>query len=195
MTQLINLQVIDSVAKGAIADTPYIFITDFNDSATISFYQTFLKLHSDPNVKVIPIVISSYGGQVHSLLAMLDIMKTSTKPVSTIALGKAMSCGAVLLSAGTRGYRFASEHTDIMIHEVSTREFGKISDIENGTKSTIHLNKLLFRILQANSTLKDANYLLKKMKSAGNVDWYLTAREYRKMGLIDHVAVPNLTKV
>lgn len=170
----------------------YIFVTEFNDKAVEEFYAQFLALSSNPEVKVIPVVVSSYGGQVHALLSMLDLIESSMKPVSTIGMGKAMSCGAVLLAAGTKGYRFAAPNTDIMLHEISSVEWGKAADIANGAKTTKRLNTKLFKILESKSTVKGNRGLIKKMRAKGNVDWFLTPGQYLKMGLIDHIGVPAL---
>lgn len=175
-------------------ELPYIFVKKFDEEAVINFYKDFLKLSSKPEIKVVPIVISSYGGEVYSLLAMIDIIKSSQKPVSTIALGKAMSCGAVLLAAGTKGYRYSAPHTDIMIHEVSSLEWGKTTNLENGTKQVKRLNKTLFDMLTEMSSLEDKNFLMKELKAKGNIDWFLSSKDFKKMGLVDHVSVPSLVK-
>lgn len=176
------------------ADIEYITVNEFDDATVSSFYKSFMKLNSDPNVLVIPIVIASFGGQVHSLLGMLDIMRSSTKPISTIALGKAMSCGAVLLSEGTKGYRFAGEFADIMIHEVSSGESGKTSDLKNGITQTKRLNTLLMNRLGLNTKFKDKNYFLKRVKNNVNVDLYLSPKECKRIGIIDHITVPTFTR-
>ena len=177
-----------------VKELPYIFVTKFEDSAVIDFYKQFLEMEADPKVKIIPVVVSSYGGQIHALLSMLDVIASSTKPVATVGLGKAMSCGAVLLAAGTKGYRYASENTDIMIHEAWSIEVGKASELQNGVKSTKRLNDLLFTFLSVKAGKKDKNYILKQVKKRGNLDWFISAQQYKSMGLIDHVGVPKFIK-
>ena len=75
--------------------------------------------------KVIPVVIDSYGGQVYSLMSMIAAIESAELPVATIVEGKAMSCGAVLLSFGEQGMRFADPHATVMIHDVSSGGYGK----------------------------------------------------------------------
>ena len=58
-----------------------------------------------------------------------------------------MSCGAVLLSAGTKGYRYMAPHAYVMIHEVSGMEFGKLSDVKSGVRHQEHLNKVVFALI------------------------------------------------
>lgn len=172
----------------------YIYVTDFDDDALEKFYKKFLELNSDEEVKIIPIVISSYGGSVYTLLSMLDLIKIARKPVATIAIGKAMSCGAVLLSAGTKGFRFSGPETDILIHEVSSAAWGKNSDIQNDAKQTNKLNIKLMGILAKNCGKKDKNYFLKVSKSKGNTDLYYSAKQAKALGLIDYDTIPELFK-
>lgn len=175
-------------------DTNFIYVTRFDDFTTAEFYKTFLRLQGDPSVKIIPIVISSFGGAVHSLLPMIDLIESSQKPVATIALGKAMSCGAVLLAAGTKGYRFSSANTEVMIHEVSSGSMGKLTEIKHDTEWTDRLNNKLFMLLAKYAGKKDSKFFIKEMKKRGNLDWFLTSAEAKKIGLVDHVAVPNLMR-
>lgn len=176
-------------------DLPYIFVTQFNDDAVKEFYKGFLAMQANSKVRVIPLVISSYGGQCHALLSMLDLIESSSKPVATIALGKAMSCGAWLLSFGTRGYRYAAPNADIMLHQVSSMEWGKVTDVKNGTEHVVKLNDFLFKKLARTSTnKKDDKFLIKELRKRENVDWFLSAQEYKKLGLIDHVCVPSLVR-
>ena len=188
-----ELVCISDTSMANIDELPYLFVSEFNDDSVRHFYKDFIKLHSDPKVDVIPIVVSSYGGQVHALLSMLDIIQSATKPVATISLGKAMSCGAILLAAGTKGYRYAAPNTDIMIHEVASMEMGKNTDIQNGSKQTKRLNTLLFKYLGDFSN-KNKRYFLSELKKRGNIDWHLSANDFKDLGLVDHVCVPQLIK-
>lgn len=168
----------------------YIFVQEFNLSSMIKFHDKFRTLIEDPIIKVVPILIASYGGGVHALLGMLDIIAMSPKPVATIAIGCAMSCGSVLLSAGTKGYRYATSNTDIMIHEVSSGEHGKITEMEAGIVETKKLNTKLMTQLAINCGKKDTKFIIKEMKKRTNLDWYLTAESAKTLGLIDHVGLP-----
>lgn len=183
-----------SIQPASPLDVDYIFVTEFNDSAVADFYKKYITLSSRPEVKIIPVVVSSFGGQVHSLLAMLDIMESSTKPVATIGLGKAMSCGSVLLAAGTPGYRFVAPNTDIMIHEVSSVNWGKNTDIQNDAVQTKKLNDKLLKLYAKYANHNDAKFFLKQLHAKSNVDWWITPKEFVKYGLADHIQVPQLVK-
>ena len=69
-----------------------IFVRTFDLESGQDFIKKFMQLNGDSNTTVIPVIISSYGGGVNSLISMLEIMSTASKPVATIAIGAAMSC-------------------------------------------------------------------------------------------------------
>ena len=170
-----------------------IFVTTFDDAAVAVFYTAFLKLESSPNVKIIPIIINSYGGQVYSLLAMLDILSSATKPVCTVAIGKAMSCGSVLLAAGTPGHRYVGGNADVMIHEVANGTWGKTTEIKEDVKQTARLNDLLLKKLSKFCN-KTPDFFHKKLKARTNLDWYLTAKDCKSLGLADEIGTPGFFK-
>jgi ATP-dependent Clp protease protease subunit len=177
-----------------IEDLPFIYVTKFDDTAVKDFYTSFVKLESNPKVKIIPIIINSYGGEVYSLLAMLDVLSSSTKTICTVATGKAMSCGSVLLAAGTPGYRYMGENAQVMIHEVSSWTVGKTTEIKEDAKNTERLNNLLLTKLAQLCKKKDAKFFHKTLKSRTNLDWYLSGPECKKLGLVDLVGMPRFLK-
>jgi ATP-dependent Clp protease protease subunit len=177
--------------KTTSSSDSFVWVKEFDDSALESFYNSFMSLEHADDVPVIPVIISSYGGEVSALLAMRDIIKSSNKPVSTIALGKAMSAGACLLAAGTKGLRYASPDTIIMIHEVSSGVVGKAADIKESAATIEMMNRKLLKNLAA-----DCDIPLKKlddyMRSIKNVDWNMTSQQALKLGLIDSTSVPRI---
>lgn len=191
INNLIGIQETSNITN--TTDLPYIYVTKFDQESFNNFYKSFVDLNSNPKVKTIVIVINSYGGQVYSLLAMIDVIRSSLKPVCTIGTGCAMSCGAVLLSCGTKGYRYVSNEAIIMIHEASSMDYGKTADIEVGTKHLRHLNKKVLSILENNSNIKK-NSLQSLIRSKGNVDWYLESKETKRLGLVDHIGFPTFYK-
>lgn len=144
---------------------------------------------------VLPIVIDSYGGSVDALFAMLADINSfkQYKPVATIAVGKAMSCGSALLAFGTPGYRYADENARIMIHEVASMDAGKSSDIASSSEELRRVNDHLFRLMSA-AAGKKSDFFLKKIAKRQNVDWYLTAHEAQRLGFVDQIGLPILTR-
>lgn len=175
------------------SDVPYIVVSEFNDMAFKDFYDKFSKMDKDPKVNIIPIIINSYGGSVHNVLSMVDIINSSGKIVATIATGKAMSAGAVLMSAGTKGYRYASENCDIMIHEAASVETGKSTDMVSGAKQLKYLNDKLLKLMGKVSK-KSTTYFITELKKRQNIDWFLTARHAKQLGIIDHIGIPCIIR-
>ena len=109
------------------------------------------KFNTDVNValstgqEVVPVIIESYGGAVYSLMAMLDTIKSCPVPVATIIKGKAMSCGSILAAAGTKGFRFISPLSTMMIHEVATGDWAKIAEFKATAAQADALNNILFK--------------------------------------------------
>jgi len=172
------------------SDSKMVWVTDFDSDAVIRFYDKFLELEKDQETNIIPVFINSYGGDVYALTAMRDLIKSSHKPVATIGVGMAMSCGASLLASGTKGYRFVSKDIHILIHQVSSFTIGKNADVQESAKITAMLNKKLFQNLADDSgrTVKEFE---DKIKSKHNADWTLTANTARQWGLIDHIGIPR----
>jgi ATP-dependent Clp protease protease subunit len=140
----------------------------------------FLQME-DPK-KDIHIYINSPGGSVTAGLAIYDTMQFVTCDVTTYCLGMAASMGAVLLSAGTKGKRYALPNSDIMIHQVSGGAQGAASDVERTVEYMFKLKKRLIGIL--------AKHTGKSIEQVGNDsdrDYYMTAAEAAEYGLVDEV--------
>lgn len=191
----LNILCVEKPTSGVAAaeELSCIYVGAFDDTAAEKFHAGIMKLEANPDVKVIPVIINSYGGSVYSLFAMLDVLSSTTKPVATIAVGKAMSCGSVLLAAGTPGYRYCGNNADVMIHEVGSWAVGKTTELKADVKNTDRLNDILLNKL-ASFCGKDKNYFQKKIKEHTNLDWYLDAKTCKKLGLVDHVGTPKLLK-
>lgn len=191
--RLSHTEVIDFSSLDGDSDR-YIWITEFDDETLQRFYKKFIELESDHTLPFIPVVISSYGGEVDIVVAMRDIIKSASKPVATIALGKAMSAGATLLAAGTKGYRFASPSTSIMLHEASSYTHGKMSDLKNYAELIKKMQDNLEGYLAEDTGLSRSKIRTLFVKN-NNADTYLTSNESKDLGIIDHVIIPRLQRV
>jgi ATP-dependent Clp protease protease subunit len=169
----------------------YVWVTEFDDANLKTFYNSFMRLERDPAVKVIPIIISSYGGSVDVLSAMRDLIKSSPKPVSTIVIGRAMSCGVALTASGTKGMRFASEGARIMIHEISAGAWGKNSDIQVTADESKRLNKLFITNL-AEDMGKSYDWIVAELHKRKNTDWFITPAQAKTLRIIDHIGIPRI---
>jgi ATP-dependent Clp protease protease subunit len=172
-----------------------VLVNKFNEQAVKQFRDEFMDAH-ETGQEIIPIIIDSFGGSVYSVLAMADIIKSSNKTVATIVMGKAMSCGAVLLTCGDEGYRFASPASTIMIHDVALGTYGKIEEIKADSKEGERLNKLIFALMEKNCGLQKDTLLNKLRKEHNSADWFLTPQQAKKNNIVNHIKVPKLvTKV
>lgn len=142
--------------------------------------------------KVVPVIIDSYGGQVYSLMSMIASINASELPVATIVEGKAMSCGAVLLSFGEQGMRFADPDATIMIHDVSSGSRGKIEELKADVAEADRLDEKIFTMMARNCGKKD-DYFKKKVFNKKHADWFMDATEAKKHGLVNHLRVPKMT--
>jgi ATP-dependent Clp protease protease subunit len=140
-----------------------------------------LFLDREDGHRPIEFYINSPGGSVVDGLALYDVMHTISAPVNTTCVGTAASMGAVLLSAGT-GTRAALEHSRIMIHQVSSGYRGTAADINIQVKETNKLYDQLLEILAQKS-----GQTIKKLKNDCDRDYYMSAEEAKKYGLIDSV--------
>ncbi len=145
-----------------------------------------LFLESEDSKKDIALYINSPGGSVTAALAMLDTMSHIKPDVSTICVGLAASAGALLLSAGKKGKRFALPNAEIMIHQPSGGAEGRASDIEISAKQIIKIREKLNKIM-AENTGKPLSQIEKDVER----DYYMSSDEAKKYGIIDKV----LTKI
>ena len=165
-------------------------VNSFNEEAASKFVKSICDAH-DTGQKVIPVVIDYYGGEVYSLMAMISAIKSAQLPVATIVEGKAMSCGAVLTAFGAEGMRFASPHSTLMIHDVSSVEIGKVNELKAGANEADRLNKLVYEMMAENCG-KPSDYFLKIVDQKKHADWFLDAEEAKKHNIVNHLRIPSL---
>jgi len=167
-----------------------ITVTSFTSTAAKDFRTNVEKAHATGQ-PVIPVIICSPGGQVYYLMSMIDTILSSNLPVATISNGLAMSCGAVLLSCGTNGYRYASPNSTVMIHDVSSIGIGKVGDIKANADEAERLNEKLMKIMSVNCG-KKPDFFKNEVHARGHADWYISPEEAKSLGLINHIGSPNL---
>lgn len=141
-----------------------------------------LFLASEDPKKDISFYINSPGGHVSAGLAILDTMNHIQPDVSTVCVGLAASMGAILLSSGKKGKRFALPNAEVMIHQPSGGAEGMASDIEITAKHIIATRERLNKILAKNTGQK-----LEKIEKDVDRDFFMTAEDAKVYGLIDKV--------
>lgn len=141
-----------------------------------------LFLESEDAKKDISFYINSPGGSVTATLAMVDTMNHVKPHVSTVCVGMAASGAAILLSAGQKGKRFSLPNAEVMIHQPSGGAEGQATDIEITAKQILKLRAVLNKMLAKNTGQK-----LEKIEKDVERDFFMTADEAKKYGLVDKV--------
>ncbi len=168
-----------------------ILVNEFNPASVKTFREELSKAHNTGQT-VIPVVVDSFGGHIYSVLAMSSLIESSKIPVSTIALGKAMSAGAALVAFGTKGYRYIAPDTHMLIHQAIVGAAGSMAEVNTSVEHSNTLNnQILEKISLACGHEKD--FFTDLIKERGNMDIYLTPKECKKYGLVDKIGVPTLT--
>ncbi len=151
------------------------------DVANIVIAQLLFLESEDPK-KDISLYINSPGGMITAGLAILDTMNHVKPDVSTVCVGMAASMGAVILSAGKKGKRFALPNAEIMIHQPHGGIEGQATDIEIAAKRILKNRETTNKILSKNS-----GQPLSKIEKDVDRDFFMSAEEALKYGIIDKV--------
>lgn len=141
-----------------------------------------LFLESEEPDKDINFYINSPGGQVTSGLAIYDTLQYIKPEIQTICIGQAASMGALLLSAGTKGKRYALPHSRILIHQPMGGFQGQATDIEIHAREILRMRSELNKILQ-----KHTGQPLERIEADTERDYFMSGDEASAYGLIDKV--------
>jgi ATP-dependent Clp protease protease subunit len=141
-----------------------------------------LYLQSENRRKDIHFYINSPGGSVTATMAIYDTMQILSCPVATYCVGLAASGGAVLLSGGTKGKRFALPHAKVMIHQPYGQVGGQVSDIEIQAEEILRTREVLNEILA-----KHTGQPMDRIAKDTDRDRYLTAAQAKEYGLVDDI--------
>lgn len=165
-----------------------IFITGgVEDNMASLVVAQLLFLESENPKKDIFLYINSPGGSVTAGLSIYDTMQFIEPPVSTICVGQAASMGAMLLTAGAKGKRFALPNARIMVHQPSGGTRGVAADIEIQAKEILRIREILNQLM-----VKHTGNDLATIEKAVDRDNFMSALEAKKFGLIDDVMPKRL---
>jgi len=158
------------------------FTGNFTEERSEKTTKSLLELEEKNPAQDILLYINSYGGYVDEFLAIHDTIKMLRCKVATICVGKAMSCGVMLLMSGAPGYRFITENSRIMIHEVQSMTFGPVSMMENDLKETKRLMETMKKILKKYTKIDN-----KKYEEIMKMDSYFDSKDALKLGVVDKI--------
>jgi ATP-dependent Clp protease protease subunit len=152
------------------------------DHMASSICMQLLFLEAQNPKKEIAMYINSPGGVVTSGMAIYDTMQFIRCPIATLCIGQAASMGSLLLTAGTKGMRYALPNARIMVHQPSGGFSGQASDIERHAEDIIKMKRRLNEVY-----VKHTGQPYEKIESTLDRDYFMTADQARDFGLIDKV--------
>lgn len=156
--------------------------TPVNDEIANLIMAQLIHLESEDPDKDIALYINSPGGSITSLFAIYDTMTYIKPDITTICIGQAASAAAVLLSAGTKGKRFALPNARVLLHQPSGGGQGQASDIEVVAREILRMRDLLNEILA-----QTTGQSVEKIADDTDRDFILTAPAAKDYGLVDEI--------
>jgi len=173
------------MAKNVSPTSRMIYIRgEFREKLSRTTIKKLLKYEYDDPTKDIIIYIDSFGGSVDSFIAIHDIIQMSRCDVATVCAGKCMSAACMLLMSGTKGKRFITPNSRVLLHEVSgcVEEMEKLAYLKNEVEEVERLNKLLLKLCT-----KYTDLTTKKARQLFSKDTYMIAKEALEFGIVDHI--------
>ena len=152
------------------------------DQVANSVIAQLLLLDHEDQKKDIKLYINTPGGSVTAGLAIYDTMQFVKAPVSTICVGMAASMGAVLLAAGAKGKRIALPNAEIMLHQVMGGAEGQATDVKIRAEHILKIKDRLNQLL-----VKHTGQTLKKLETDTDRDYFMSADEALKYGVVDKI--------
>jgi len=156
--------------------------TPINDQIANLIVAQLLYLQNEDSTAPIRMYINSPGGHVYAGMAIYDTMQQVECPVSTVAVGYTASFGTVLLTAGTKGMRYALPNATIHMHQPLGGAQGQASDIDIQAREILRLRSTLNNILSHHT-----GQPLERIEKDTDRDIFMTAAEAMKYGLVDEV--------
>lgn len=156
---------------------------DVNELSISSVIVQLLQL-ANQNHKPIHLLISTYGGSVDEMFSLYDTIRFLPCPVHTIALGKVMSAGVLILASGVKGHRLIGRSARIMIHPISAGVFGNVFEAMNEVNEHQRLQKLMVDAMREETTMSSKQ--IEKIMQAGH-DYFMTPEQAVEFGIVDKI--------
>lgn len=159
------------------------FCTDFSSTAAKQVIERMLIMNAESQMDDITLIIDSQGGDVSSFFSIYDTMtKLIHCDVATVCLGQAMSAGQMLLMSGTKGKRFITENSKVLVHQLSSGTVGKVAEMQNHLTYVKQLDEAVCKLILKHTKIKKRELDIMMRK-----DTYLSAEEAVKLGIVDYV--------
>lgn len=157
--------------------------TEINDAVANTVIAQMLYLRAEDSKKDISLYINSPGGYISSGLAIYDTMKFMLYGITTYCIGQAASMAALLLSAGTKGKRFALPHSRIMMHQPSGAVGGTSIDVELQAQEILELKRVCSVIMS-----ETTGQSIEKILEDSERDHHMSAEQALSYGIVDKIA-------
>lgn len=164
---------------------------EVNEQSIAHVTATIITLANIDKASPIKLIISTYGGSVDEMFSLYDVIKYVPPPIHTIALGKVMSAGVLLVAAGSKGCRMVGRSTRLMIHPISGMSEGTVFQLKNELAETERQQRLMEELLINETSMTKAQ--LANVMKRGH-DTYLSAKEAVKLGIVDAIFEPKENK-
>lgn len=164
----------------------YYISGEIETGSLIRIQQDIILKHLDPNWKSdIQIIVNSVGGDSSEGWALIDLMNWVKMDFRTVGLGQCCSLGACLVAAGTKGKRVSGENTSFMVHGAFSAIMGNKQDMASSMKSMEDEHRRDIDFWVSNSVYRTPKDVEKNLLNGKDV--WMTAKEAKKVGLIDHI--------
>ena len=168
-----------------LLDNSIFFLTGEIDEDNVTECIKWLTFENlDNKSKVLTLYINSTGGSLYDAFALIDIIKSSSHPVRTIAIGAAMSSAFLILAAGTRGERFVAKNASLMCHQFTESMDSKYHDLKATMRENDLSNAKMVEILKEATGLATSKIKAKLLPAS---DVYLTPQEALDLGIADQL--------
>lgn len=170
-----------------------IWVNDFTEQSAQMFREQVLERSEiDPNM-VLVVYIDSFGGSADALAKMLATMDEVSNRFVTVAMGKAMSCGAMLLSHGD--IRYVDKYATIMIHNIQSIAVGDSTHIRASSAEIERINRVFMGLLATNcgKTYDELQSIIKNTVDSKEI--YMGAKEALAFGICDFIGLPQIIPV
>lgn len=169
--------------KGIDTRNRRIFLNDINEDSAMDVIKALYYLDTISD-EPLELFICSYGGSLDHCMAIYDILQTLKCQVRTFAFGVCMSAAPLLLSAGDKGQRWVTEHTQFMVHQYSSTISGTGESMQSELKQDLRVDKKWCEILSSHSSKTTKFWVDNCKKSA---DFYFTAEQAIAWGIADSI--------
>jgi ATP-dependent Clp protease protease subunit len=180
-----QIEMLERVVASQVDNTRIVYLhSEVSEHSIANVVAQLLHL-ANLNRNPIYLVVSTYGGSIDEMFSLYDVIKFLPCPVHTVALGKVMSAGVLLLAAGVKGKRLMGASARIMMHPLSGGVYGNIFEMEHQTQEARRLQELMVTALVKETRMTRKQVEETVMKPM--LDYFLTPQQAIKFGIVDKV--------